>query len=214
MRRTAVFPLLLALTLVTSGCLGVVTGDPITFEASPAAVGGDSGGPTHGFELVNSSDFTVTQNVSVPVLGQRQVRITNHVASYAKTEGEGQNASGAGIVLVSTPQAQVLGQATNPLGRVPLKELVERVGGRAGNQSEIRQVGTNELTVLGTTTTVEKYESTTRTKEGPVKTYVYVTRVPHDGDYIIAVGILPREFQDAESAVYAAMTDIEHPANP
>lgn len=215
MERRAAIGLLLVLALSTSGCTQVVAGGPITFEASPATVQ-DGTLQEQGYQLGGSDTVQVNQTVDVPVVGERRVEITNHVRSYAKADvegGTGEASGGGALVVLSTPQAQVAGQATNPLGRAPVEELVKRVGSRAGSQSDVEHVGTTSITVLGTDTDVEKFATTTERDGQTVETYVYVTRVAHGSDYVIAVGVLPQEFADAEEdAIHALIAGIEHAA--
>lgn len=215
MQRTVAIGLLLAVAVATTGCVQAVTGGPIVFEASPASVS-DGALQETGYQLEEQDAYTVEETVDVPVLGEREVRISNHLAVYSGIDGgneggDGSGASAGAFVVLSTPQAQVAGQGTNPLGRMPLKELVDRVADRAGgDQSEVRHVGTLEITVLGSATAVEKFSSTTRAEGEEVETYVYVTRVGHGEDYVVGVGILPKEFEDDEDAIYRLMRGIEH----
>lgn len=215
MQRKVTIGLLLAITMATSGCVQAVTGGPIAFEASPASVSDDALQAT-GYEAGEQRAFTVNQTVNVPVLGEREVRVSNHLATYSRVDaggetGNGSETSAGAFVVLSTPQAQVAGQGTNPLGRMPLKELVQQVAARAGgNQSDVKHVGTREITVLGTETAVEKFSSTTRAEGETVETFVYVTRVAHGEDYVVGVGILPKKFEDDEDALYKLMKGIEH----
>lgn len=208
MHRTG--PLLLVVLVLTSGCLGVVTGDTVSFEADPAAVS-ESAVSEHGFQLTDESTASVERNADLPVVGSKTVHITNHFASYERVDASSANASAAAFVVASTPRAEVAGQGTNPLGRVPLEEVVDRFGDRAGAQSNGDEVDTTTRTVLGTETAVKKFAATTEVKGQTVETYVYVTRVAHEGDYVIAVGVLPQSMDD-ESAIYGMMEAIEHPA--
>lgn len=215
MQRTLAIGLLLAVSVTTSGCAQVVSGGPIVFEASPAGVSDDALQQT-GYQIEGQDEFTVERTVDVPVVGEREVRISNHVATYTRTDRSdetGEEASAGAFLALSTPQARVAGQGTNPLGRMPLKELVEQVASRAGEQSDVRHVGTRELTVLGSTTKVEKYSSTTKAEGEEVETFVYVTRVGHGDDYVVGVGILPTKFEDDEDAIYRLMRGLEHDGN-
>lgn len=212
MQRNAAIGLLLALTLTTTGCVQAVSGGPIAFQASEATVA-DSALQDNGYQLENTDTVTVDRTVDVPVVGQRDVHITNHVAVYSRTGGEAESddqQSPGALFVLSTPQAQVAGQGTNPLGRVPTEELITRVTDRAGTEGEAEQVGTTTITVLGSSTTVEKYASTVQVEGESAEAFVYVTRVPHGDDYVIAVGVLPKQFEDHEGAIYALMKGIEH----
>lgn len=200
-------PLLLVVLVVSSGCLGVVTGDTISFQADPAAVS-ESAVDEHGFQLADESTAEIDREIDdMPVVGSKTVEITNHVASYERVDADTGEAAAAAFVVVSTPQAEVAGQRTNPLGRAPLEEVVESVG----DQSGVGEVDSTTRTVLGTETTVEKFAGTTAVEGQSVETYVYVTRVAHGDDYVIAVGVLPQSLADEESAIYGLMENVEHP---
>lgn len=214
MNRQLAIGVLLAVTVATSGCVQLATGGPVTFEASPATVD-EAALQDAGYEAQDRDTFVVNRTVDVPVLGERRVEITNHVATYAGSVEENataENASAGALIVLSTPQAKVAGQGTNPLGRAPLKELVSRLASRAGGeQSDVTHVGSESVTMLGTATTVEIFESTTQRDGRTVTTHVYVTRVAHGDDYVVAVGVVPEEFVDREEAtILSLMGSVEH----
>lgn len=213
MERRFVMAALLALTLVTSGCVQAVTGETITFEASPATVA-DGALSDSGYDLKEGDEVTVDRTVAVPVVGERDVRITNHVRVYGPAAAgeavEDENVTPAVLFLVSTPQAKVAGQAVNPLGRVPLRELVTRVVSRGQGLDDLERVGSSEVDTLGTTTTVEQYSTTAELDGESVPTYVYVTRVAHGDDFVVAVSMLPQAFSDEESTLYELLANVEH----
>lgn len=213
MHRRAAIGLLLAVTLATSGCSQAVSGGPITFEASPASVS-DAALQETGYRAQQREQYQVNRTVDLPAVGEREVRIGNHVATYSRIEagnGTGEQSAAGGFVVLSTPQAKVAGQGTNPLGTMPLKQLVEQVANRAGgDQSEIRHVGTEGITVLGTDTKAEKFSTKTSVDGETVETYVYVVRVGHGDDYVVGVGVLPKQFEGDEGAIYRLMRGLQH----
>lgn len=217
MQSKVAIGLLLAVSLATSGCVQAVTGGPIAFEASPAGVSDDALQQT-GYEVNQQDDFTINRTVDVPAVGERRVRISNHIASHSRTasngEGEDETKSMGGVFLVlSTPQAQVAGQGTNPLGRMPMKDLIEQVASRAGDQNDVEHVDEHDLTVLGTTATAEKFSSTTKAEGQEVETFIYVVRVGHGDDYVVGVGILPKALEDDEDTIYELMRGLQHSGN-
>lgn len=217
MQRKVAIGVVLVVVLGTSGCVQAVTGGPIVFEASEAWVDDGTLQET-GYELQEQDEFTIEETVDVPVVGEREIKITNHLASYGPAaaqgdaSGEAEQAAGA-FMVVSTPQAQVAGQGTNPLGRVPLKELLEQIGDRADDGSDVRHVGSQEITILGSESKVEKYSSTTQADGQEVETFVYVTRVGHGEDYVVGIGMVPQEFEDHEDAIFELMRGIDHEEN-
>lgn len=213
MDRRLAIGVLLALAMATSGCVQMVTGDTVTFEAEPASVNGEVLS-ANDYKLNDRNEVTVNRTVEVPVVGERDVEITNHVRAYSQaggeSEAEGTDAKPVVMFVVSTPQAKVLGQAANPLGRMPLKELVTQVGSRAGSFDDLEQVGTEDVDTLGTTTTVEQYSTTVERDGVSAETFVYVTRVPHGEDYVITVAMVPEMFSEEESAIYELVGGLEH----
>ena len=281
--------------VAVAGCTEIVTDDRIEYEAEPAVV------EPHvvdeqGYELEETDSMTIDEEVDLPVIGEREVAIANHVASYSKTEiddatmeevkeelaedvdpedvdaddvdlddidpedlddiddpddidledlddidldeidpedvdvdreevyaedadfgglEEGEEAMGLLLVL-STPKAEVAGQGINPIGRAPLDELVDRVSDMAAEDDEeevdLEHVESVEITVLGTETDVEKYESTLESDDDELEVFVYVTRVGHEGDYVVAVGALPKLLEAEEPALFEMLAGIEHPA--
>ena len=103
-------PVAVALLLVTSGCMGLITGETVAFDASPATVS-DSTLDSTGYELRNASQRNITRTVSVA--GQeRTIRLTNEWRQYSRSGtilgievGELSR-----FVVLSTPTAEVAGQ--------------------------------------------------------------------------------------------------------
>lgn len=199
-----------AVGALTAGCLDVITDDTLEYEAQPAAVD-EAVANREGYELNERDEFVIDETGDIPVLGERRLLITNHIANYSVG---GMDTQVSALLVVSTPKAEVAGQGLNPLGRAPMEDLIERIGEREADQGEVESVEETEITVLGTDTEVGKFESTTEDEGGQeIDTYVYVTRVGHEGDYVIGVGILPQQLEAEESAVYTMMEGIEHPVS-
>ncbi|WP_324662832.1 DUF6517 family protein [Haloarcula sediminis] len=81
--RRVILTAVVALLVVSSGCVGLVTGDTVEFEASEGAVS-DSALDSTGYDLNNSSERAITRNVSF--FGQeRTIRIVNRVNRYTSS---------------------------------------------------------------------------------------------------------------------------------
>lgn len=240
--RPRVAPLVLCLALATSGCLGAVAGGPLTYEARPAELP-DRALVEHGFKTVERTSFTEHRRADLPALGGRDVRLDNHVRIYvtsgpgsgtgAQSESTTGTDAGSGatarsgliragtderpprgaLIVRSTPRSIFLGQELNPVATVPIRELVDRVGGRAGEQRNVSHVDSTRVTILGTRTTVETYATTTVTAEGPLETHAYAVRMRHGSDYVVAVAVVPRNLSGGEASVLGAIEAIEHPAS-
>lgn len=81
--RRVILTAAVALLVVSSGCVGLVTGDTVEFEASEGAVS-DSALDSTGYETNNSTEQTITRDVSF--FGQeRTIRIVNRVSRYTSS---------------------------------------------------------------------------------------------------------------------------------
>ena len=282
-----------------AGCTEIITDDTIDYQAQPAIVE-PSVVDEQGYELEETDSITIEEDLDLPVLGERDVFIENHIATYSKTEidestieeieqeladdvdlddidpedvdlddidpedvdlddidpedvdpedvdpedidldnidpedvdvdreeiytddvdfgglDEGEQTMGV-LLLLSTPKAEIAGQGANPIGRVPLQELVDRISDMASEEGEeeidLDHVETTEITVLETRTDVEKYASTLESDDGEeLDVLVYVTRVGHEDDYVVGVGILPELLEIEEPALFEMLAGIDHPA--
>jgi hypothetical protein len=215
MDRRLVIGALLAVSVATTGCVQAVAGGTMSYEASPANVDGQTLSETQ-YKLNERDQVSLSHQASVPVVGQREVNLTSHLRSYHRAEAESGNASETAVgafFLMSTPKAVVLGKQVNPLGRVSLKQLVGRIASGQGTYGDLERVGGRNLTVLESSTTVAKYETAVEAKGQSVGTFVYVTRVLHDGDYVIVVALLPEVFSEEEPDLYAMMGNVSHGKN-
>lgn len=78
--RRIVLTAVVALIVVSSGCVGLITGDTVEFEANESSVS-DSALDSTGYELNNSTERSITREVSF--FGQeRTIRILNQVKRY------------------------------------------------------------------------------------------------------------------------------------
>ena len=81
--RRVILTAVVGLLVVSSGCVGLITGDTVEFEASEGTVS-DSALDSTGYEMNNSSERTITRDVSF--FGQeRTIRIVNRVSRYTSS---------------------------------------------------------------------------------------------------------------------------------
>lgn len=201
----------LALLVVSSGCLGALTGDePLSFSASEATID-ESALADSGYEHQETRELKLNRTFEVG--GQsRQVEVTNWVASYAKsveipTVGRQQAAA---VAVLSTPEVNVLGQTFNPVGQLSDAELVERVVSQQASVENVEQVGSTEITVLGETAEVTKFSATITVDGQQVDGHVHVGKVTHDGDVVVVAGLYPQLLSDEEGTVLELMEAVEH----
>ena len=198
---------LLGLLVASAGCVGLLTGDePMTFSADPISVSGDAVQEA-GYQLDKEEPVVVERSVSFQ--GQeRQIEITNHVAVYRKSV-LGMDAGF--FVAFSTPRAEVVGQALNPLGRLPKDELLEQVASQGSDVDDVSRTGSFDQDILGETRTVDSYTATTTADGQQVELTLHVVRFTHEGDIVIGVGAYPREYS-GEDEIRTMFEGIEHPA--
>lgn len=100
--RRIVLTAVVALMVVSTGCVGLITGDTVEFEANESTVS-DSALDSTGYELNNSTERSITREVSF--FGQeRTIRILNQVNRY--TSG--------GSLAAATDNETVAGNETLP----------------------------------------------------------------------------------------------------
>lgn len=208
-RRTAVAVALAAL-LATSGCLGVLGGDDLSFSASQATVSEDALQET-GYEEVRVNESVITREFSVA--GQsRNVTVTNWVAMYERTVdvpvlGERRAAVFGAF---ASPEVSVLGQSFNPIADYSERELANLAQQQYSGLSIGQTASTRNVTVLNETTEVTKFEGSAEIGGQSVDVFVHVTKVKHDGDHVVAVAIYPQNLNGEQERVDALLTGLEH----
>lgn len=194
-----------------SGCTQLASGDgPITREASPAVVSPDALDET-GHELEAEREETVSREFEVG--GEtRQVEATNYATVYTKTI-DGTEAQGSLFGLVSTPGFNFAGQSFNPVSEFSNQEILEFVAGEFGEVSINESVSESTETVLGSETTVTKFDAEAAFNGDRIPVYVHVTSVENEDDILIAAGAYPQELENQEEAdITQLFGGISHPA--
>lgn len=205
--------LALVLLVLTSGCIGFLTGqEALTFEASTALTD-DSVAANAGYE--RNETRTVSINRTLEAAGQsRQVTVRNKVATYEKSLSLGPLGSAKlGVfALVSSPAVEVAGETLNPVGDYDNDRLVGLFASNYGGLSDVSQVSERTVTTLGSETTVTKYAATATFSGRQVDVYVHVTKVRHESDFVVALGVYPQALSGEESNVLELIRAVEHPA--
>jgi hypothetical protein len=210
MKRRVAAGTVLALLVVTSGCVGILSG-PVTFSATAATVS-DAALEETGFEHNRTDDQTVTREFSAA--GQsKEVEVTNRISEYHRTVGLPGIAEQEVAVFATfaSPQVEVLGQSFNPLAEYDNRELAEQFTARLDSVENVREVGSRNRTMLGTSTEVTKFEATVTTSTGvQFDAYLHVTKVEHDGDHVVALAVYPQQFGDRGETVAKLLDGVEH----
>lgn len=201
----------LALLVLSSGCLGALVGDePLAFSASKATIGDDA---LSGSGYEHQETRKLELNRTVEVGGEsRQVEVTNWAAVYTKSieiEGVGEQQAAA-VAVLSTPEVNVLGQTFNPVAKMDNAELVEQVVSRQGSVRDIKKVGSTQVTILGESVEVTKFEGTIVMDGQEIDGYVHIGQVSHDGDIVLVAGMYPKQLDGEEENVLELMGSVEH----
>lgn len=212
MRRTdvPVACLLLVGLVATTGCLGILNGNTTTLNASKATVN-DAARAETGYERMRIEQ--VETNRTFEAAGQRRTFVVNNwLSEYQKRMELGSDGSRtvAAFVAFSTPQADVGPKTFNPVGDYSNRKLVERFTSRHRNVSNVRRVGTRNVTMLGTEATVAKFAATTTVEGEQVDIYVHSTSVKHGDDFVVALGAYPRQLEGEQRHVLRLIEGVEH----
>ncbi|MEA1929986.1 DUF6517 family protein [Halohasta litorea] len=195
-----------------SGCSGaaeLARGDgPLEREAARAAVSESAIAGTE-YELKEATDEVIEQEISAG--GQeRTIIATNKLNRYAKAIDISEEGSLFGVI--SSPGFEFAGRTLNPVASQSNRELLELARQQFSNLTIGGSVEETERTVLGTETTVSKFEATATFGPEEYDIYIHVGSVTNEGDVIIGLGGYPQDFDDTENDTIAGFFgEIEHP---
>ncbi|MEF8827876.1 MAG: DUF6517 family protein [Haloarcula sp.] len=202
-------PVAVALLLVTSGCVGLITGETVTFEASPATVS-DSTLDATGYELQNATQVNVTRDVTVA--GQdRTIRLVTERRQYTRSG----TVFGVDVVelsrfvVVSMPSATVGGQTLNPAADWANRRVLDAVRGQTRGVDDVEPVGNRTVRVLGEDRRVSEFTGTTQVAGQSLDVRLHLVSFEHEGDVIIAVAVHPENADEAD-AVDALLSGLQH----
>jgi hypothetical protein len=206
--RRSVAALAFAALVVTSGCIGFVTGEEaLTYEANEVDVSDDAKRAT-GFEEVNRESVTVNRTVQ-----DREVRVTNSLARYEKYDDIAEQTTGV-LAVFSTHRVDVFGHTTNPFAEMTYREVLRNAtsqyGTAFGSLEDATFVENRTRTVLGQEARVGVFETETEFAGETVAVRLYVTRVQHGDDLVIAIGGHPKKLPAGEQEVLRTLSGIEH----
>lgn len=204
---------LVALLLTTSGCIGFLLGnEPLEFSASNATVGDEALSDT-GYEIDNST--TLVENRSVENLGDRRVVAESHVNVYSKSDRFLDEQRQVGMfAVVSVPEVEVLGRSFNPVEDMSNEEMLDRFQSEMSDDYQDANFTAEETKqvdgVLGERANVTRFTGTTEFDGEEIEIAVYVTKVKHEGDWIVMLGAHPTQRPEEEFNVEQLMQSVEH----
>jgi predicted small lipoprotein YifL len=208
MQRSTLTAAALAALVALAGC-GMLTGD-LSYSASPATVDDPTLEDT-GYEEANVTEQEVTREFSAA--GQtRNVTVTNHVAMYERSVDVpvvGQQRA-AVFGAFATPQVDVLGESFNPVDDYSDRELAALAQQQYSGLTVGDAVGTRNVSVLGEPANVTKFDGQASIGGSTIDVYVHVTKVKHDGDFVVAVAIYPQAMDDEQETVDELLGGLQH----
>ncbi|MXR21556.1 DUF6517 family protein [Halobacterium bonnevillei] len=209
MNRQTTVAVGLAVLIATTGCLGILDG-PVEFSASEATASESALAETD-YEEVSVESSEVQREFSAA--GQsKNVSVTNQVAMYERTvslAGLGEQRA-AVFSTFASPEVSVVGQSFNPIDDYSNKELANLAQEQYDGLQIGDEVGARELTVLTESADVSKFEGTATLSGQDVDVYVHVTKVKHDGDFVVGVAIHPQQLDGEQERVDTLLEGLEH----
>ena len=210
MRRQLAAALLVVL-LVSSGCIGFLTGSSaLTFEADDVRVSEQALSDT-GYE--ESRDTTQEITRTFTAAGEsRNVTVTNHVAEYQRSVSLlGTSQPYARATVISSPEVEVAGQTFNPLADLSNRDLAQQLQSEYETVQNVRFEENRTVTVLGDEVTVSKFSAEATTEGGQsVDVYVHVTKTRDGDDFVVGVAVYPQALDDEQESVDTLLAGIQH----
>ncbi|WP_193788382.1 DUF6517 family protein [Haloferax mucosum] len=205
--------LAVAALLLTSGCIGFLTGqEALTFDAEPAATDATAASNA-GYSTNGTETFHVNHTVSVG--GQeRNISVSNHMTTYQKAIDLGffGEAKLGMFSVISTPAAEVGGEARNPIKDYSNDRLVKLVDSQYQGLRDVEVVSSRNVQMLGEQSNVTKYSATAQFGGEEVDVYVHVTKVRHEEDFVVAIGMYPQQLDGEEENILELIRAVEHPS--
>jgi hypothetical protein len=210
--RQAAAATALAIVLVASGCVGFISGnEALTVEASDGSVSSAALSDA-GYERARSETMTVERTFEVA--GQtREVQAKNHLSEYHKTVSLpvlGGERKAAVFVVFTTPQVEFAGQTFNPVGEMSNRELLDELQSQYDDIEVGQRTDSRTVRTLGTDATVDTFEGSARLSGVSLDVRFQITKIRHGDDFVIAVGIYPKQLPGEGENVDTLLRNLQH----
>jgi len=195
---------------VLAGCGFLAGSEALAFSASPALPSDEALAET-GYEQETVDRQVVTRNFSAA--GQtRTVEVTNRLAQYERGVDLGPLGSQRAAVFVTftSPEVSVGGRTFNPISEMSEREILQQFESQYSGLSVGEEVGSQDVSTLGQSTELRRYEGSAGLAGSEVDVYVHATKFQHEGDYIVAVGIYPQRLDGESGNVATLLERLEH----
>lgn len=189
-----------------AGCSGPLVKDSYSFDANKSTLN------TDGTEYEEQTVESTHQSKKLDVAGQNTtINMTVWTSHYSKTSTKaGYERPISQVVLLSAPNAKIVGQSVNPLAHLSNKQLATRLAQQSDGQiRDISEVESSTVSILGTEENSTKFSGTLQTQNQKVPAYIHLTKTTHEGDVVVALQIYPQEFEDRVN-FKDAMARVEH----
>lgn len=189
-----------------AGCLGGAVDDLTSHEAAPATVS-ESAVETAGYGLEDHREVTEEESVA----GQTVEFRTHHVEYDSSTDLPAIGAVVAGVfTTVASPQASVLGRNLNPVAEMDPEGIAAYADEEHPELSvEGEPVGERTVDSLEPTT-VTTFPGTVAVEGVDIDAFVDLTRIEHDGDHVVAVGVYSEAVPGSGERIETMFEGIEH----
>ncbi|WP_226004742.1 DUF6517 family protein [Natrinema salinisoli] len=201
-------------TGVVAGCTDIVRD---SLSSTPGTVSEEA------LEETGYNEHAVEEVIVERTVGrfgiERTIEARNWYAEYDRSialDSVGLTRAQAAIVSVlTTPQVSILGKTFNPVGEYSTDELVELIQSRYDRLDDVQSAGEESVSILGTETTLARYEGRARLLDPGVTLDVYLQisePVAHGDDFVIGIAVYP-QFQGLETesgAVRTMLESLEH----
>ena len=213
-RRAVLTSIGVAITGGLAGC--AATQDEFEFASEPGAVA-DSAVEEASYEELEREEIVETRTVEAGG-STRDVTVTNYAQPYKRqVEIAGQSRTLAAVAVFTTPSISFLGQQYNPIADESNEDLVERARSRisdeidGGKVEDVTKEEDRSMTILDEETTVGVFSATTTVQGAEIDLRIHVTKVKHEGDFVLVAGGYPQQLTaDEEPRLETMFNNVEH----
>ena len=209
-RRIAVVGL--CVLVLTTGCLGFLTGNsPLFFQAADATVG-QGALEEAGYQEYRDDAENRTEEFSAA--GQtREVTVRNQVHGYNRTLSLGPlgDQDLGRFVVYSTPAVEVAGKTFNPVGDWSNQRLVDALADSYDGLDDVQFEGNRTVTALGEPRTVSTFTGTSTVEGQEIDVRVHVTKFRHGEDFVVGLAVHPERI-DERDRIDTLVEGLSHPS--
>lgn len=205
------------LSTIVAGSAGAIAGcalleDEIEEAARPARVSEQVLEET-GYEHLRTTESRFEETVDVGD-ESRDLSITNWSSEYSKSETESGTET-AQFQIFTSPTVSVAGRSVNPFQQFDEKRLIRALNDRSerGEGSEIEEVDTEMVEVLGRTVEFTVYRASQEIEDQTVEARLHFASLTNSGELVAILGVHP-ELLDESANMYRLASGIEHPTAP